>query len=268
MHEVRLANTGVSDLSCLASCEELQVLDIAGNPEVSDLSWLNPNAKETLCELYVGRTGLSAEDLATVASLTRLERLSLDGIELGNLDLCKRLAGLETLSAVGCGLTDIQGIKSLKGLTTLLLGYNEIADISCLPAPPSDWPQMELDLSHNGLSSLADLPQGKYRFLMLHGNGPDAARTVPAGIEAYQVTVSWFSGMEDSRLADYANYSQIYLLDCPEDEVASVEKYFPTYRLARVSEAELADLLESEGLDYSLDGDYSGYIALAREGGD
>lgn len=268
LHEVNLANTGISDLSFLASCEELELVNVAGNPKIDDFSWLNPNAKEVLRELNVSRTGLDASDLSTAASCTRLERLALDGIELGNLDLCKRLAGLEELSAVGCGLTDIQGIKNLKELTILLLGYNEIEDISCLPTPPDDWPQMELDLSHNKLTSLADLPKGKYRFLMLHGNGPDVARTIPAGIEVYQVTVSWFSGIEDSRLSNFSSFSQIYLFDCPEDEVASVEKYFPTYRLERVDDARLADLLENNGMGYSLSGDYSSYISRIREGDD
>jgi hypothetical protein len=88
---------------------------------------------------------------------------------------------------------------------------------------------------------------------------------MPTGVEAYEVAMPWFSGMEDSRVGDFYSFSQIYLLDCPEDRVEQVESYFPEYRLQRVSELELADILEADEMDYSLDGDYRWYVARVRQ---
>ena len=265
MAEVLLRSTGVSDLSCFEECDELEVVDVSGNPEVSSMQWVSKSSCSSLTELNVAYTGLDASDLGFVVECTGLESLAVDGIELGNLDLCKRLTHLERLSAMGCGLTDVSALRGKSDITVLLLGYNQLESLEGLPSPMDEWPQTELDLSHNKLTSIRDLPAGKYRYIMVQGNDPDIGRTMPTGVEAYEVAMPWFSGMEDSRVGDFYSFSQIYLLDCPEDRVEQVESYFPEYRLQRVSELELADILEADEMDYSLDGDYRWYVARVRQ---
>ena len=265
MTEVLLRNTGVSDLSCFEECDNLGVVDVSGNPAIDNLLWVNESSRSYLTELNVAYTGLDASDLDFVAECSGLQSLTVDGIELGNLDLCKRLTHLERLSAVGCGLTDVSALRGKSDLTIMLLGYNQLESLEGLPSPTDEWAQAELDLSHNNLTSIRDLPAGKYRYIMVQGNDPDIGRTMPPGVEAYEMAMPWFSGMEDSRVGDYYSFNQIYLLDCPEDRVEQVAVDFPLYRLQRVSELELADLLEANEMDYELDGDYRWYVARLRQ---
>ena len=265
LHTISLANTDVRDLSCFTFCTDLRELSIAGCRRIKSMDWLGADARSSLRRLNVAQTGLTPDDLGWVASCRDLEQLTLDGIDLGDLSLCKDLHELTALSAVGCGLTDISGIRKCEKLESILLGYNHIEDVSVVPLPVTEYPTLELDLSHNQIDSFADLPKGSYRLLMIQGNGVDAGRTIAPGVESYMVAVSWFSGMEDSRIAAIDSFSHIYLLDCPPDEVDNVAQHFYAHRYDRVSEEKLLELLEANDLTYWLDTDFGWYASYVRD---
>lgn len=261
--DLSLANTAVSDLSAFSDCESIDTLNLSGCQNVQSMDWLSRHNRKTLTDLNLAGTGLAADDLAWVGKCTSLRTLALDGIELGTLDMCKDLAELQELSVLGCGITDVSGIKNCRELQIMLLGYNQIANIEDIPVQKEDWPRTFLDLSHNGLTNVSKLPKGLYRCIMLHGNGSEVGRTIPAGITSYAVVLPWFSGIDDSRLADYDDYSSLVVLDAPEDKRRAVEETLGSYRLTWADEETLLQLMEDEELSYVYE-DMSGYVAYAR----
>ena len=264
LHVVRLAGTNVKSLDCLADDKEIRELDLGGCARLKDLSWLDRRCGETLEVFDVGSTRLSAEDLSWLSECQGLKQLVVDGIALGNLDFCRSLTELESISALGCELTDVSGIKNCANLKTILLGFNELERLEGLPAPSEDWPQTVLDLSHNKLASLSALPSGSYRALFLQGNGEGAARTIPADVHAYNVVVTWFSGIEDSRLRDYARFSRIYLLGAPAEDENHLEDIFMPWHLSCMSEEDVLQRLEEDDLVYTLNLDMTDYVEFAR----
>ena len=264
LREVRLADTALSDLSFLSGCQQLRALDLTGCSELRDLSWLDSHCHGTLEMLGVGGTQLTADDLSWLGRCPNLQELVLDGLPLGTLDLCRGLTRLERLSALGCGLTDITGLRDCTNLTMILLGFNELERLEGLPDPQAEWPQTVVDLSYNHLSSVRDLPVGSYRALFLQGNDADVARTLPAGVECYDVVGTWFSGVDDSRLRDTDAYAMIYLLDVPADKAEALEETFGSWHLSCVDEEELAQLLEQDGLEYRLGEELGRYAERLR----
>ena len=264
LSRLSLANTPVSDLSGLSECDELDELNLSGCVNMQSMEWLRRGNYETLTSLRLNGCPLSKEDVSWVASCTSLETLGLSGIELGNLDFCKGLTELQMLEVVGCGLTDVSGISGCTQLELMLLGYNRIADVSVLPINEEEWTTVILDLSHNGLESVAKMPKGEYRLIMLHGNDPDIGRTVPAGVSSYDVVVPWFAGIDDSRLAKYDNFSYLYLLDCPLDQRGHVTNALGSYRTSYATEEELWQLLLDDDLGYHHYTDFSAYVDYAR----
>ena len=268
MDEVSLAHTQITDLSGLAGVRGPSELNIAGNPQITDLSWVDEDMCESLDKLNVGMTGLTADDLGWLRSCPNLRELTLDGIELGNLDMCRAMHNLSSISALGCGLTDVSGIKNCSELEGILLGYNHVTDLTDLPRPSDEWPSMEVDLSHNGLTSLDGLPAGSYRCLLLHGNNLDYTRKMLQGVDCYSTIVSWGEGIEKSVLTDSYRFSDVYLLDCPPSEFGTVDKAFGSFQLTRITKDELLYRLRNDGFSYSVYGDYKGYVEYAESRGD
>ena len=266
LREVNLAETSIKDFGFLSICGELRELNLEGCTQLSDFSWLNPQCRETLERINLGRcTKLKASDVSWLRACTALEELTVDGIALDDLSFCEGLGSLKSLSALGCGLTKIEGLKGCTGLEKILLGYNELTSAEGLPKSSSEWPRMVLDLSHNQIASLTGLPKTGYSCIMLQGNGAGVARTLPDGVETYNVVTDWFSGIEDSCLLDYTRFSRLYVLDCPEAEIEGLLDGFSSWRISTVNEEELLQLLADDGFDYRLNTDMSGYVAFACE---
>lgn len=264
LYEVNLAHTPVSDLSGLSNCAEIEKLDLGFADQLADMSWLNRQCYESLTSLNLGETGFSWQDVSWVSSCRNLEELTLDGIALGDLELCRSLKNLEWLSAVDCDLTSISGIAGCDKLVTMLLGFNRIESLDGLSTPKTEWRETVIDLSHNHLSSASDLPRGEYRCIFLQGNETDLGRTVPANVETYTLAVDWFSGMEDSRLRDSTNYGYVYLLGCTEDQRSAIEDSYWSWRIHCVTEKELLDLVEQDELGYGMYIDMSRYVETMR----
>lgn len=263
LHELSLAGTQVSDLSAFSDCNRIERLRLRGT-KLADMSWLNPQCRETLTALDLGQTGLSAQDVSWVASCRGLEELVLDGIALGNLDLCQSLEELTLLSAVNCNLTNISGIEGCSELSTMLLGYNQLREIGALPTHDADYPDTILDLSHNWLSSARGLPQTDYRLLLLQGNSAGVARTLPAGVSGRMMVVDWCRGIQELQPFESGNFDTVYLLDCPEEELKDMP-YSWSWMVKRVGEDEVLDMIEADDLSYSLFVELGPYAREVRE---
>lgn len=251
---VHLANTGLVDLSFLANCTVLEALDISGNTELSDLSWLDPQNQSKLAKLNVSQTSLNVDVLASyVTQCPNLSELSLDGLSLGTLELCKGLKNLTVLSAMNCGLNDIAALEACPELRVILLSHNKIADVSPLAALASiNHDDTIIDLSDNALTSVEALPDGNYRALMLQGNAQDIGKSLTSGLQGYEVVLPWYDGMQNSALATSHGFSRVYLLDCPQNQVLAMEDALGSGSVVFIDEDELRTLYETDGFDYPL----------------
>lgn len=265
LYEVSLAHTPVSDLTGLSGCKSILTLDLTGDENVDDLSWIDPGCYETLEGLCLGGTSCDVYDIRWVSSCRNLTKLTLDGIRLKDLSICERLSDLETISAINCGLTDVSSLAHCPKLATVMLGYNRLESVEGIPTPAHEYREMILDLSHNQLASVRDLPSGKYECIMLQGNGDEVARTIPSGVESYAVTIDWCSGLEDTRLRDREQFSYIYLLGCPEDRKNEMDYAFSSWRVKHVDEEGFLEVLESDSFIYDPDGVLVNYVRIARE---
>lgn len=264
MNEISLNRTQVSDLSGLSRCVCLRTLSVGGNPELNDISWLDEANYETLTKVNLAFTGFDARQLGWLRSCENLRELTVDGIELGNLDAFRKMRNLTYLSAVACGITDISGLRGCTSLETVLLGFNSITDARDIPVPDEEWPTMVLDLSYNQLNSLADVPATSYRGLLLQGNDLGSSERVPAALEADDVVVSWYQGIEKSPLCSFDRFPRVYLVGCPTSQFGKVDAAFSSFQLDRLSEDELWYLLRVDGLDYHLFVDFSWYADYAE----
>lgn len=267
-YELDLSRTKIGDFSVLGSCRGLNRLDLAGNPQLDDLSWLDDESLRSLLRLNLAGTGLDKDDLAFLQKCSNLEELYLDGIALGDLNTFGELRNLTYLSAVGCDLGDVSGIKGLPDIETLLLGYNHIADLSGLPAPDTEWTEMILDLSHNGLTSLKGLPAGAYRLLLLQGNDIDYATTLSPRVDSYMAVISWNDSIEKSALSQYDRFSMLYVLGYPTERGDALADGFNSYQFVLTNPDQVLYALENDGFDYSLYTDFEWYVIYAESRGD
>ena len=251
LKEVGLAGAGVTSLKALSNCTVLTELELADNPGLTSMDWLDAQNYDTLRVLDVARTGLDADDLAWVGtSCTGLTELSVDGISLGDLSLCANLTGLTKLSAVNCEIGDLSGLAGCTGLTTAYLSCNKISELTgleqlALTSRPT------LDFTSNALESLSALPAGNYRALMLYDNAAGVAATIPDGVGCYQVTTPYFEGIEESVLAT-GNFDKVYVADCPQNQVVRLQGAFPSGRLELLSSDELLERYANDDFAYPL----------------
>jgi internalin A len=267
LYALDLSRTKISDFSSLGNIRPVQ-LDLAGNPQLDDISWLGDDAREYLRHLNLAGTGLEKNDLTLVPRLSKLEELYLDGIALGDLNMFGDLRELRYLSAVGCDLSDVSGVKNLPQIETLLLGYNHIEDLKGLPKPNADWPRLLLDLSHNGLTSLKGLPGGDYRLLLLQGNDIDYAKALNPMVSSYMVVVSWNDSIDGSALSQYDRFSRTYVLDYPESRGDEPADGFSPYQFAATTPDQLLYAIKNDAFDYTLYEDMEWYVRYAEAQGD
>ena len=262
LQDVSLADAHVTSLDGLADCTVLKRLNLAGNTRLSSMDWLDAQNYTTLSEVYLARTGLTADGLGWLTNCTQLTALSLDGIALTDLSVCSNLAKLTDISAVNCGIEDVSGLAGCPELLRIYLGANKISDVSTLKLESEN--PVTLDLTGNQLSTLEGLPQVKYRALVLYANATDnAASVIPDGLEALEVVTPYFDGIESSPLTNYSRFSTVYVVDCPQNQVLKLQEAFSA-SLKMVSEDELLDLYENDGFTYALHTDSSYLVSVLK----
>ena len=256
-------------MSFLANCTILEALDVSGNTELSDLSWLDPQNQAKLAKLNVSQTSLNVDVLASyVAQCTNLTELSLDGLDLGTLELCRGLANLTVLSATNCGLNDIAALETCPALKIILLSNNKIADVSPLAALSSvNHNDTIIDLSDNALTSVEALPEGDYRALMLQGNAQDIGKSLTTKHKGCEVVLPWYDGMQNSALATSHGFTRVYLLDCPQNQVLAMEDAFGTGTVVLIDADALRTLYETDGFEYPLNLGSNSHSSSSGDGG-
>ncbi|MDO4533623.1 MAG: hypothetical protein Q4C36_07875, partial [Coriobacteriia bacterium] len=263
LKSAKLANTGLTNLGLLSNCSLLETLDVSENSSFVDVADLDKQNYTTLKQLDFARTGVSADNLAWIGKCTNLEELSLDGVPLGNLDMCANLKNLAAIYAAGCSISDISGLSSCTNLQRIFLACNEIADISAFPqlAKTSN-SYTVVDLSYNKLKSVASLPAGEYRAILLYGNDDEIATSMPEGIRTYEAIVPWCAGVKTDMVTEPGDFTQIYLLGCPKKQQVAVQDALGSGRVSFIDEPELLDMYKNDSFGYSLKYDATQLLSI------
>ncbi len=138
-----LTNDGLRDLHELSGLNQLESLDLSGNPIVYGLSQLGQ--KDKLKSLTVdGNTKQFIDGLSAVSSFTNLTTLSLQNQKLTDLSALSGLKKLTSLNLANNKISDVTPLGNLTALKNLNLDNNNIKDITPLLGTVS--------LGTNGLS--------------------------------------------------------------------------------------------------------------------
>ena len=131
-----LTRDGLRDLSELNGLNELENLDLSGNPIVYGLTQLGQ--KDKLKTLKVDGNGSQFIDgLSAVRSFKNLTTLSLKNQKLTDLSALSGLKKLTSLNLTNNKISDVTPLGNLTALTTLTLDDNNIKDITPLLATVS-----------------------------------------------------------------------------------------------------------------------------------
>lgn len=256
LEELKLADCWLTNLNGFRDVTMLETLDISGNPGLTDLSWLDEQNYATLTAISVGGTGLTAESIAFIANCDAVEYLDVNGIPMENLAFCQDKHQLKTLYASNCGLTDISALSSCENLGTAILSFNQIEDASALSTLILAG-YGEVDLSYNAIEDFSNLSIGEMDVLLLHGNGENAALTIPKGLTSFKITVDWCEGLENSSLSNLGDYVYIYMLDCPNNQKLMLEEALGSGYVHFIDQEQLLTLIKAQEIFYeSVDYEY------------
>jgi len=149
MHELYAEAAGITNLSGIEYCTNLQFLNLVNN-SISDLSPLS--GLHSLIDLNLMQNNIS--DIGDLAGLVELAALNLGDNSISDITSLAGLLKLERLSLHNNSISNITPITALTNLAELMLNSNSITDISALSALTN---LHALHLSYNVFGSLAPL---------------------------------------------------------------------------------------------------------------
>ncbi|MBE6947019.1 MAG: leucine-rich repeat domain-containing protein [Ruminococcaceae bacterium] len=142
---------GVEDFTDIGRLIYLETL-VIDSRSIDHLEMLSTLAQ--LKELTVRNSPLSATDLAVIAKLPMLEKLTLSGCSLSNITPLSEASKLTYLDLSRNAIADVSPLSFMENLTTLDLNNNALSNLNALSALEN----LEvLDVSFNSLTSIAPL---------------------------------------------------------------------------------------------------------------
>ena len=169
----------------------------------------------------VNLSGLSGLVQYTLVNCINMQNLVMDGTPVYGCDIFSGMTGLKTLSAEGCSIGDTSGLKNCPKLHTVNLMNNCITDVSFVAYMDKNEP-LTVDLTGNYISDVSSLPTDVYyEGLSLAANPIDCA-SIPA-VNGDMLFLSYNKTLTVENITDCFTFSNVYLLDCPDDKKVAIE---------------------------------------------
>lgn len=134
----------------LYALESLSINKFGRISSLEDLSKM-PHLK-TLS--FYGEGGSAINFDLKVGMLSELEKLTIDGVKLVNLNFLNQFSQLKSLMVVGCDVNDISGIQSCRKLEVVSLRNNHVKNIYPLTKLPE---LRKIDISNNEIITIESL---------------------------------------------------------------------------------------------------------------
>ena len=233
--ELRADGNGISDISALSNCIKLEILSLCGN-ELTSLSGLE-NAT-ILCSVNlsdnqlqdVSILGKSAatmknlylinnqiKDISFLESFTEMEYLRLDNNQITSLSSLENMTKLVGISAAGNQLTNTKGIEGKSSLKYVDLSDNKIEKIGTEDV-------LLFTSSAGGVLDVSNNPLESVNisydgtFAFLSFAGCDIENyTFLNDIDGYEMILPYNDAI-DWQMLYKKSYNDIYIISCPADQ--------------------------------------------------
>ena len=165
-----------------------------------------------------------------------------------DLSVCRNMTNLSVIRAEDCRLKSLQGLQD-KPLKEVYLADNELFHITAL-SRLEDY--CTVDLRNNNLRNIESLPDVRYTFLALNGEGNDVILDDFLNREK-----TWITGLslnysdslitEGSKLKNLTSYT--YVVGCPQDKKLKTAEALGSNRTAFMTNERLNELFSGYGMD-------------------
>ena len=173
-----------------------------------------------LAELTITNTSVSQEELATIAALPKLKKLTLQNCSIAGITPLQKAIGLEYLDISGNGaIRNISALSSLTNLQELDLKNNAVTDLSAISSLSS---LTKLDVSSNNIKSLA--PVSGLKRLSWLSAGTNVINDLGKLGSLSALTYLDLSGNKLTNVNTIASCSELKELNISSNALTSIEK--------------------------------------------
>lgn len=240
MQSLYLNSCGLTDISGFSNFTILETAEL-GNNRLTDISWLEKSVK-TLVTVNLSFNPLPSEQLTFLAQASAMRSLILSEIDGVDLGIVKNMPELEMLHVQDCGISDISALAGLTNLRWLDLSHNGLEAVSNLPKSLGTLSNTLLDLSNNQITNADSIPGGSYHALMLYGNPIAVTDGTFADLSATYLILDYHESLNSSVFAD--KIQNILVADAPLDQRLALESVLGS-NVEFVSTDEIPGRLES-----------------------
>ena len=223
--ELYLDGCGLTSSDGLGDYVALKKLDLGDN-SLTDVTFIDKIAPN-LELLDLCGNDITGRDLAFLQNANNMVHLEIDSIDLSwcQLSYLENMTELSTLDARNCHLTDISGLQNCTKLKNILLGFNEINDVSALASLDDVVTSNRLlDLTNNRVESIDPLNVA-FSTLLIAGN-PDFVGVGGVNFKVYRCIIDYYDGLENSDFL-ISVWGNLYVSNCPRDKQLEVTKKEP-----------------------------------------
>ena len=223
--ELYLDGCGLTSSDGFGDYVALKKLDLGDN-SLTDVTFIDKIAPN-LELLDLCGNDITGSDLAFLQNANNMVHLEIDSIDLSECQLSylENMTELSTLDARNCHLTDISGLQNCTKLKNILLGFNEINDVSALASLDDVVTSNRLlDLTNNRVESIDPL-NAAFSTLLIAGN-PDVVGVGGVNLKVYRCIIDYYDGLENSDFL-ISVWGNLYVSNCPRDKQLEVTKKEP-----------------------------------------